>query len=366
MKAKNVQLRNDIHARHAELLKTWVFGDPPLVNKLAEEFKGRIPSNTLGNVVQMVRYYLRETLLPSEAKVDRRKTYSKHELDTLKLQSPAERQVYARATGRSIRAIDAAISRYVHKQVVNGVSEFAVAASQVKIQDQGFFNYSSPADLKVVGVQREEISRARNILREGFGLSLRAPNILYHAPTKRRYTMTTFEQLELVKDPRTFLKKRSEHISKSWVVSDCDPVDDPLLAAAAGPRRSTYGKKDTEYPLLPSGAYDATVKATRIAHITNTIAMLSGVLAEAKSINPLNKLYVPFYDLQQVLASVLTSVMEEQYVMTPVESAVEVPLLEKVKRFEEREVWEEGPGGSLVLIGTEQYEVDDDDDFGGV
>jgi len=231
MRAKNKELEAQIKERVAELQKTWCVGDKSIARQIAEELEPQFPDRTSDAVYQTVRYHMKDP------RADKRQRYSLLELQTLAISSPQDRLEYAKATGRCLRSIQSALSRYRKSEKEPKTpeqKEVKLKHTEKKVKEQGFVNFGISAELKQIGKKLEDVTTAREALKERFGLSLRIPNILYHSITKRRYYMDEGEQVSLLQDPLKFVRLRSEHIKENWQIKETDPVDDPEIKAAVG------------------------------------------------------------------------------------------------------------------------------------
>lgn len=253
---KNNTLRERIRARGAELVPLYVLGDPPITKVLAKEFMHALGSKSEAAAYQMVCYYLR-TKNNMGVRGDARRVYTAAQLKQLSIMSPKDREAYAEQSGKSVRAVNAAVERYRAKSSKVALAPIAVKFANEDIIKRNYFDFCSPTELKAMGVTPNQVYQARLVLSDPYGLSLRSPNILYHAPTRRRYHMSTSEQLALLESPIKFIRSRAEHIKDRWVTSDRDPVDDEDTRESAQKRNYHSGKYDG-YPLTADGAIDLT------------------------------------------------------------------------------------------------------------
>ena len=256
--AKNDQLRNALRRRAAELEKTLTVGDPTIPQALVTEFAAYFEGRSFQSAYQMVCYSLRDKPLGNRIR-DRRKTYTDKELDQLVLLSHKERKAYAEETGRSLRAVDAAMQRHKAKSDSNAATPIAIQFAVENINKRGFFSFSSATELKAMDSSRAAVLRARDALRERAGLTLRSPNILYHPITRRRYFMTSAEQVSLLGSPLKYLKARADHIKEHWVISDVDPIsDEPVDISPGSDKKAVYSSRTSGYPVMENGAIDVT------------------------------------------------------------------------------------------------------------
>jgi len=243
---KNDALRKFIidHASAFTPLRT--VGDPSVAKMVAAELKKEFPGRSDSSLYQITCYYLRGG--NKKTKSDSRRTYTARELAHIDLMSAKERAAYATASGRTLRAVDAALSRYR-----KGMSEYANSApfsgsmALADIQKQGYINFSNTSHLSIYGFTREAVVAARAFLAHPYGISLRAPNILYHAVTKRRYAMSGSEQQMLLTNPKNFLRERADKVKAGWVCANVDPVADDLFDSALDEMPSTraYERRKT-------------------------------------------------------------------------------------------------------------------------
>jgi hypothetical protein len=242
-------LRDQIRTVATEILPSITIGDPPLAAQVAAKLRDQpnFAHRTDSGVYQIVCYYLRDMHLTTK---DNRKRYDKKLLSQLVIMSAPERREFCEKTNRSMRALDAALARYrawLDKERNKPVVIRFVASD---IQEQGYIDFSKPAQLHHAGTSTNAVKFCRTYLSNELGLSLRAPNLLYHPKTRRVYALTAAEQIALLDSPRQFMKKRADHIREHWVVRETDPVDD----ADVRPTRS----KTSGYMESPDGSIDLT------------------------------------------------------------------------------------------------------------
>lgn len=299
MKASNTALKNALLTRQGELQAQWVVGDKAVTWQLVDEFAASFPgSKTKSAIYQMIRYHLRSA---NDSGYDRRKTYTKLELQNLMLMTAEDRLAYASDTGRSIRAVNAALERYRSKILQDNPTQIALGVSQSTMDTKGYFNFSSPSDLHLIGLSRSDILSVRQLLMDKYGLALRAPNILYHPATKRRYAMTTAEQSSLLSDPIKFLRVRSAHIKDRWVTKACDPIDDADIQNEVGNRATWYNPVGVEHPILPNGAIDVTKQATKTVRTGNMLETLCATMRTMDHVDPKNYLYDHMIELSRLI-----------------------------------------------------------------
>lgn len=279
MRVKKQDLEDALRQRAAELQKSWVVGDKSVTWQLVGELKSEYPKRTEDALYQMIRYYLK-------TESDTRRGYSLMELQTLAISSRQERIDYAKATGRKARAIETAVERFRKSEKVKPEQvEVKLKHTEKKVKDQGYINFGSQTELKLENKTIEDVLKAREVLKERFGLSLRIPNILYHPITKRRYYMNTGEQVALLNDPSKFLRLRIEHIKENWQVKESDPVDDPEVKAAVG-------KIDRQ-------------RVARTPKILNALKVVTDTVRGCGNIEPENTFYAEWCELKELLEEVL-------------------------------------------------------------
>ena len=289
MREPNTDLKNKLIKRQAEHQAQWVIGDPAVTWQLVDEFASSFPnSKTRSAIYQMIRYHLRNS---NPTGSDRRRAYTRLELQNLLLMTAEERKAFASASGRSVRAVNAALERTTADAFKDEPTRIALGVSKSLLDTKGYFNFSSAADLHLAGLRRADVLSTRQLLMEKYGLALRAPNILYHPATKRRYSMTAAEQTSLLTDPVKFLRQRSDHIKDRWVVKECDPMDDLDLQSEVGCRARQPAMTGIEYPTLLSGGIDATAKATKTVRTGNMLETLCATMRTLDHIDPENYLY---------------------------------------------------------------------------
>ena len=216
---KNDALRKRLVVRYNQLVVERTVGDPSEAKVLADEF---------GISYQMICYYLRGGNRGSVTK-DARRAYTIKELNNLELMSTEDKEAWAIYTGRSLRAVDAALAR--HRKSFKDyltATKHAIPAALRDITERGYLNFASLPELKAVSMNREVVEEAKRGIKP-FGLSLRSPNILFHKPTNRRLLMTTEQQVFILSDASKFLKTYSNYIKEHWTVGDVDPISDGYM-----------------------------------------------------------------------------------------------------------------------------------------
>lgn len=284
----NTELRTLLRARAVELMATHTIGDPPVPKQLVQEFKAHFEGKSDNAIYQMVCYYLREKN-NKQVRGDARRVYTNSQMGQLIAMSPKERQAYADRTGRSIRAINAALERYRAKGESNAKAPIAVKFANERILKQDYFDFSSSVDHKVMKIGIYDVVNARKMLADPYGLSLRCPNILYHAPTKRRYYMSTAEQLALLSNPIKFIRSRADHIKDRWVATPVDNPVDPVDDVVENPypdRKNCYAGRYDGYPLTADGAVDTTGPRMRKSKTHRMVQALLERLDNEKLLGP--------------------------------------------------------------------------------
>ena len=210
---RNDELRSLLRTKAAEIAPLRTIGDPPLAKMVVAEFPHLFADRTPDAAYQIVCYYLRD----KKPTKDRREVYTVVDLNTLSLMTKEERETYATEHNKTIRTLNAAVARYQHRLERGAYTRMEETAAKKRIDDNNHFDFALPSELNVMLLHREDITKLRKELQHPYGLSLRSPNILYHAPSKRRYLLTTNEQMALVADPANFLKMRAPHIKDHWI-----------------------------------------------------------------------------------------------------------------------------------------------------
>ena len=194
-----------------------VLSDDPLTTCVARAVTDRVwktdfLGKTYNQAYQMVCYYLRGI----RAYIKAQPRYTEKELSNLVIAKKAAISEFALARGVTPGSVEQAVSRYKERQ------------SSLPTPLSGpWFNFSRRADLDARGFSLEDVAACRDYLDENCGLALRAPNILYHPKTKRRYAMSDTEQVAILMDPKKYLQTRSAHIKEHWVVRELDPMYEP-------------------------------------------------------------------------------------------------------------------------------------------
>lgn len=265
---RNDKLYLELRQRYAELQKTNTVGDESPKKALAMEYALK-SGKSLDTAYQMVCYYLRGGN-KRVGSIDSRRAYSDRELANLELMTLAERTAYAKHTGRSLRAVDAARARYRKASAEYARLSYADKITKEDIESKKYFDFGSDLHLKLQGLTRKQVNEAKAILYATYGLSLRAPNILYHNTTKRRYLMATAEQRVAIESPKRFLAARAAFIKEGWVTGDCDPVADDSLSGELPVSPFTKTHKHTRHK---------TVKAALVAS-DKLISLLPNVIRD--------------------------------------------------------------------------------------
>lgn len=322
--SRNDQLRTALRRRAHELSQTLTVGDsvtPTLATEFAAHFEGRSKSATY----QMICYYLRDK--PTSERVgDRRRSYTDFELSQMELMHPSERKDYAKAAGKSLRALDAALSRYRSRMRNAAAAPISVKFAAELAQNRDYVNFSSTVELAVIGMSPQKVKDTRIFL-QSRGLSLRAPNILYHAPSRRRYYMNKGEQIAILTEPGQFLRSRASNIKENWVHADIDPVADEQKNS---PPLKAHRKYDN-YPKTEDGAVDLTrsplkggaeVLASRLLEDLKTFQFIEAGTA-------LERMLTKLFDRYQVLVNTPAFKTHTQ----------EVPVSQGVMDFSDDEEW---------------------------
>ena len=194
-----------------------VLADDPLASCVAKVVTDRVwktdfPGKSYNQAYQMVCYYLRGI----KAYIKSQPRYTEKELSNLVIAKKAAIAEFALARGVTPGSVEQAINRYKERQ-----------SSIPAALNRPWFSFSSRADLDARGFTLEDVHDCRDYLEENCGLALRAPNILYHPKTKRRYVMSDTEQVAILMDPKKYLQARSAHIKEHWVVRELDPMFEP-------------------------------------------------------------------------------------------------------------------------------------------
>lgn len=109
-------------------------------------------------------------------KQDPRRTYTIAELSNLMLMSPAQRAGFAERTGRSVRAVYAAISRYKQALKYTSSPHNKMTMAQKFMVDRGYFNFSNPYHLQLLSITPKQMKRAQRVLRD-HNLYMRSPQL---------------------------------------------------------------------------------------------------------------------------------------------------------------------------------------------
>lgn len=275
---KNTELRNRLRTRAAEIKSTRIAGDKTVPYQLLEEFRieflAKNPRRTDESIYQLICYYLRD---PNTTDTDRRTIYPKKTLQQLYIMDTKERAAFAEKTGRSLRAVNAAVSRYIRNNNKTR-SELGEESAKGTINAQGFFDFSSPRHLAIMGFTHDHVVRARMGIGDPWGLALRTPNLLYHPLTKKVYVLNSTEQTELLTDPRRFLKNRAGYIKDHWQTRDHDPVDDAIqeVKSRAALYPETQGFADMTLPRLKANRTLRMIEA-----LTDRLKIVKPIAAES-------------------------------------------------------------------------------------
>lgn len=226
-----------IRARYHTLCTTHTVGDLPPKRIIAQELAAR-EGKSESAAYQMVCYYLRGGNKVYGSK-DARRAYSAAELRNLDVMSTAERAAYAKRTNRSVRAVDAALARFrLNSKLQMRQAPDALAST---IAEDNHYDFADAAHLKLRGFARQDVATARTTLNALHGLSLRSPNILYHAKSNRKFYLVAAHQDSLLKDTKHFLYICSDLIAKGWVAADVDPITEAAQTPSvlsSGPKGS--------------------------------------------------------------------------------------------------------------------------------
>ena len=219
---KRDDLRIKIRARAEELALLRSEIDPPLVKMLALEFVDEMHSKSVGAAIQMVGYYIHGR--KKKDSPDRRIKYDTTFLRGIVLMDLEDRRELEEAQGLGRRSLNEALARYKKNLNVQGLPGRVVAD---RVQFNNYMDFSSTPELRAMGFSRDDVKKLAQTLKHPYGLALRAPNILYHPPSKRRYVLTLNEQKELITDPARFIKMRADHIRQNWTTLPTAPEYDP-------------------------------------------------------------------------------------------------------------------------------------------
>lgn len=230
-KPKNDAIYKLFAERFKALQSVYTIGDAPIKRTIAKEYALLHPDKSEDAAYQMVCYYLRGGNKREGVK-DSRRTYTVKELANLELMNTADRESYAVHTGRSLRAVEAALARF--RKAGTRYSELAYATDVVTeyIDKAKHYDFSSALHLKTRDRTKSQLAAAKVYL-AGYGLSLRAPNILYHNATRRRFYMVTGQQDSMLEDPKRFLYICQVPIKNGWTTCEFDPIADDCLKIPA-------------------------------------------------------------------------------------------------------------------------------------
>ena len=208
----NTTLQKQIHAAAEQVITADPFTSCVVKTVTDQVWRELFVGKTYNQAYQMVSYYLRG----NNKYIKKQNRYRPVELENLLLMNAAGRSEYALARGVTPASVEQAVKRY-----------FDNLNRPPAPLDRPWFNFSRRADLSTRGFSLEDVKACREYLEENCGLALRAPNILYHPKTKKRYTMSDTEQVALLMNPKQFLRTRAAHIKENWVEKEADPVYDP-------------------------------------------------------------------------------------------------------------------------------------------
>lgn len=352
---RNDNIRNTLRARAAELEPLLTVGDRTVAHTLAAEFATYFREQGISNPYQMVCYYLRD----ASSDLDRRKSYSTAVLSHLALMPPEQRAMFARSTGRSVRAINSAVDRFVKESERKARVPKSKTSALLRIESNGFIDLSSEPELSAKGLSRGMVLATRKALISPWGLALRAPNILYHQGTKKRYFMVEAEQLQMLDNPVKYLRRRSAHIRDNWVVGNFDPISDATIDDTP-PLAKMYKRMD--YGTTASGGVDFTSKQLRKPKMLKHIEALQATISKTENPVEGSVVYKALHDLYVEIGQVLASPDKPFEGSDPDTWAPD----KKVNLISTPEIqtathWVEGPDGDMVEVaGEPAIEVDDD------
>ena len=196
---------------------TRILEDNPSTLRLIQDVTDAVhselfPGRTYNQAYQMVAYYLRKFDRPRKNAGVR---YTARVLNHLAIMPTWARSEYAAKRGVSLTALDAAVKRFLD------------GPKPPVTQNKPYFSFSNPSDLASLGLTREHVVKCREYLDHACGISLRAPNYLYHPLTRKRYALTARDQANLLTDPKRFLKTYADKIKAGWETISQDPLDTP-------------------------------------------------------------------------------------------------------------------------------------------
>lgn len=264
-------------------------------------FYGREPFTTAyKNTLRILKQHDR-------IKQDPRRTYTIAELSNLMLMSPAQRAAFAERTGRSMRAVYAAVDR--HRKALDKVtrSDNQITTANTFISSSGYFNFANPAHLQLLNITSKQMRAAQKYLRSE-GLYLRNPNYLYNQADGLLMQLTDTMQLHIVKHPVDFVNKTLPSMEDKWEAVRLDPAQDAefevpedlIDLGLSRPRRGT-----------------ARARASRVQE--QFVKTANKLTRNMQSIGPVPKesdMYIRAVELQRVLAAWLAQPIE---VLTDVE-----------------------------------------------
>lgn len=208
----NNELRNSVALSAAKILDE----NPStlrLIHDVTEAVHADLfPGKTFNQAYQMVSYYLRKFEYPRKNAGVR---YTARVLNHLVLMPTWARSEYAVKRGVSLASLDAAVKRFLD------------GPKPPVTQNKPYFSFSNPSDLASLGLTREHVVKCREFLDHTCGISLRAPNYLYHPLTRKRYALTARDQANLLTDPKRFLRTCADKIKAGWEIVNHDPLDTP-------------------------------------------------------------------------------------------------------------------------------------------
>ena len=142
----------------------------------------------------------------------------------LLLMSRLERRAFSRRTGAKLPNMKQLVMKFSDGCGVPTLREMETRRNQ--IESDGYFNWSSPFDIRVMSVTCHEIHDLIKVV-HGAGLSLRAPNIIIDPVTLDAISLGWSDQVIAAENPRRFVYRNMDEVNLeyNWVRLVADPAD---------------------------------------------------------------------------------------------------------------------------------------------
>ena len=141
----------------------------------------------------------------------------------LLLMSRAERRAFSRRTGTKLPNMKQLVMKFSDGCGVPTHREIEIRRNQ--IESDGYFNWASAFDIRVMGVTCHEIHALIKVV-HGAGLSLRAPNIIIDPATLDAVSLGWRDQVVAAESPRRFVYRNMHEVKDNWVRLAADPADE--------------------------------------------------------------------------------------------------------------------------------------------